>query len=59
MKYKNKTDEVIKFRAHNKKGIVHVFELQPDEDMESDRTVEHPGLELIKDTTKVKDTEVK
>lgn len=44
-RYKNKTKEVIKFRAHDSKGIVQRFELKPGEEMESDRKVENIGLE--------------
>ena len=45
MRYKNKTKDIIKFRAHDSKGIVQVFELKPGEEMESDRKVENIGLE--------------
>ncbi len=47
MKYKNTSDRVLKFRAHNKKGIVEVFELKPDKEMESDREVGVGGLEKV------------
>ena len=51
-KYKNTTKDVLKFRAHNSKGIVKVFELKSDEEMESDREVSLKGLEEIKSTIK-------
>ncbi len=47
MKYKNTTNKVLKFRAHNIKGIKEVFELKPDEEMESDREVSFGGLEKV------------
>ncbi len=47
MKYKNMTDGILKFRAHNSKGIIQVFELKPDEEMESDREVGFGGLEKV------------
>ena len=47
MKYKNMSDRVLKFRAHNAKGRVEVFELKPDEEMESDREVGVGGLEKV------------
>ena len=49
MKYKNVSDGILKFRAHDKKGIVKVFELKPGQVMESDREVGHRGLELEKE----------
>ncbi len=45
MRYKNVTKGVLKFRAHDSKGIVKVFELNPDDEMESDREVTCDGLE--------------
>ena len=47
IKYKNITDEVLHFRAHNAKGIVQRYALQPDKIMESDREVTLKGLEKI------------
>ena len=47
MKYKNVTEGIIRFRAHNSKGIIEVFELKPDEEMESDREVEFGGLKKV------------
>ena len=47
MKYKNTTNKVLIFRAHNIKGIKEVFELKPDEEMESDREVSFGGLEKV------------
>ncbi len=47
VKYKNITKEVLKFRAHNSKGIVKVFELKQGEEMESDREVRFGGLEKV------------
>ncbi|KKM53676.1 hypothetical protein LCGC14_1554140 [marine sediment metagenome] len=47
MKYKNTSDRILKFRAHDKKGIVKVFELKPGKEMESDREVGVGGLEKI------------
>lgn len=47
MKYKNISKEVLKFRAHNSKGIVKVFELKPGKEMESDREVRFGGLEEV------------
>ena len=49
MKYENVSQGILKFRAHNKKGIVKEFILNPGKKMESDREVSHPGLEKIKD----------
>lgn len=48
MKYKNITKGVLKFRAHDEKGIKKVFELKPDEEIESDRELSLGGLELVK-----------
>ena len=47
MKYKNTSERLLRFRAHNTKGIIEVFELKPGEEMESDRLVEFGGLEQI------------
>ncbi|MEK0337253.1 MAG: hypothetical protein QQN41_07460 [Nitrosopumilus sp.] len=47
MKYKNITKGVLKFRAHDSKGIVKVFELKPGKEMESDRAVNLGGLEEV------------
>ena len=47
MKYKNKTEGVLKFRAHDKDGKKRVFEIKPGKEMESDRKVSLSGLELI------------
>ena len=59
MKYKNITKETLIFRAHNAKGIVEKFELNPDDEMESDREVEHPGLKLMKEKEKKKRGDIK
>ena len=48
MKYKNISDEVLKFRANDSNGIKKVFLLKPGEEMESDREVRFGGLELVK-----------
>ena len=49
MKYKNVTKEVLKFRAHDSKGIVRVFELKPEKEIELDREFFHGGLELVEE----------
>ena len=54
MKYKNTTDGILKFRAHNIKGIKQIFELKPDGEMESDREVNFGGLEKVGRGTKSK-----
>lgn len=54
MKYKNITNKILKFRAHNIKGIVEVFELKPNGEMESDRLVRFGGLEKIEQAGKGK-----
>ena len=65
MKYINKSDGIIKFRANNKEGIKQRFELKPGEIMESDREVRYGHLELVeekkeeKKEKKAKDKEVK
>lgn len=46
MRYKNTSDEILKFRAHDKNGIVKVFEVKPGKEIESDRAVEHPSMVL-------------
>ena len=46
MKYKNITEGILKFRAHDSKGNKKVFELKPGKEMESDREVKLGGLEL-------------
>jgi len=48
MKYKNVTEGVLKFRAHDLNGEKKVFVLKPGEEMESDREVSFGGLELVK-----------
>ena len=53
MKYKNIGEGVLRFRAHDKDGVKKVFELKPDEEMESDRLVSLGGLEEIKETKKI------
>jgi len=55
MKYKNITEKILKFRANDSKGIKKVFELKPDEEMESDRIVSFGGLEQIKEKDKPKE----
>ena len=52
MKYKNTTKEVLKFRAHDSKGIVRVFELKPGKELELDREFFHGGLELVEEIEK-------
>jgi len=47
MKYKNKTEGVLKFRAHDKDGKKRVFEIKPGKEMESDREVSLVGLDKI------------
>ncbi len=47
MKYKNITKGVLRFRAHDSKGIVKVFELKPGKEMESDREVRFGGIEEV------------
>ncbi len=47
MKYKNTTKGTLRFRAHDSKGIVRVFELKPGNEMESDREVRFGGLEKV------------
>jgi hypothetical protein len=47
MRYKNTTNGVLIFRAHNAKGVKEVFNLKPDEEMESDREVTYGGLKLV------------
>ncbi len=54
MKYKNGTKEILTFRAHDSKGIVRVFELKPEKEMESDREVRIGGLELVEQEGKGK-----
>ena len=48
MKYKNTTQGVLKFRAHDKDGKKRRFELKPGKEIESDREVSLVGLEEIK-----------
>jgi len=52
MKYKNTTQGVLKFRAHDKNGKKRVFEIKPGKEMESDRVVSVGGLELIENKIK-------
>ena len=52
MKYKNITNGVLSFRAHNAKGVKQVFNLNPDKEMESDREVRFGGLVLVNETEK-------
>ena len=47
MRYKNVSENILKFRAHDSKGIKKVFELKPDKEMESDREVRFGGLEKV------------
>ena len=47
MKYKNTTKGILKFRAHDSKGIKKVFELKAGTEMESDREVHLGGLEKV------------
>jgi len=54
MKYKNITEKILKFRANDLKGVKRVFELKPNEEMESDRRVSFGGLEKIKEVKKEK-----
>ncbi len=49
MKYKNVTEGILRFRAHDSKGKKRVFELKPGKEMESDREVRLGGLELEKE----------
>ena len=48
MRYKNVTEGVLKFRAHDKDGKKRVFELESGKEMESDRLVSLAGLEQVK-----------
>ena len=50
MKYKNVSDKKLRFRANNKDGIKQVFELNPGDEMESDRLVNVPELEIVSST---------
>ncbi len=59
MRYKNTQDVNIKFRAHNSKGEVQVFDLKPDEEMESDREVTYVGLKQVGRGISVKKTKKK
>ncbi len=56
MKYKNISKGVLKFRVHAKDGQKRIFELKPDEEMESDRLVSLGGLELVNEEPKLKKT---
>ncbi len=47
MKYKNTTEGVLQFRAHDSKGKKKVFILKPGKEMESDREVSFGGLEKV------------
>ena len=47
MRYKNNTDEILKFRAHDSKGKKKIFELKPGKEIESDRVIDFQGLELV------------
>lgn len=58
MKYKNITKGNLKFRANDKNGLKKVFELKPNEEIESDRIVSFGGLEEIKEE-KIKKTNPK
>jgi len=58
MKYKNIGKGVLKFRAADSKGIKRIFELKPDEEMESDRIVSFGGLEQVKEVKKIIKKEV-
>ncbi len=53
MKYKNITERLLKFRAADKDGVKKVFELMPDQEMESDRIVSLGGLELMKESKQI------
>lgn len=55
MKYKNITNGVLKFRAHDKEGIKKEFELEPGKEVESDRELRLGGLKLIKKKSKESD----
>ena len=52
MKYRNKTDIVIRFRATNKKGEKELFILKPKQTMESDLILNNPQLELVEEKEK-------
>ena len=58
MKYRNKLKETIKFRGYDKNGVEKVFELKEGDEMESDRTTVHQGLEEV-EGKKPKKKEVK
>ena len=53
MKYKNMTKGILRFRAKDKSGQKRVFELKPDEEMESYGTVSLGGLEEVKEIKKI------
>ncbi len=58
MRYKNVTDGVLRFRAHDSKGVKKVFELKAGKEFESDREVRLGGLEKVgKGKTNKKDKE--
>jgi len=56
MEYKNVTKGILKFRAHDSKGIKKEFELKPNDTVESDRELSLGGLEKIK-SKKIKESE--
>ena len=59
MKYKNVTEEIIKIRANDINGKKVEFILKPYEEMESDREVKFPGIELVKTKKKkIKESEL-
>lgn len=47
MKYRNTTDGTLRFRATNVKGVKQIFELKPEEEMESDKEVNYVGLKMV------------
>lgn len=48
MLYKNVTDRVLAFRAHNEKGVKARFALKPGEEVELGREAKFGGLEKAK-----------
>jgi len=48
-KYKNVTDNMLKFRAYDKSGQKTVFELKPNEEFETEYDVLFGGLEVVKE----------
>ena len=49
LKYKNVTEGILKFRAHDGKMVKKVFELKPNQEVELGSEARFGGLELVKE----------